>query len=667
MNLEEIKGLGKARIRALNSAGIETSEDLVMFFPKKYYDFSNLSAYSDVNDYVMLRVKLNDNPRIIRAKRGLNFIQVKANDLVGGGVITLVWFNQNYLTNSLNAGDVLFVYGRSSKTKKNFFNVTLHKKENNVNSNELFAVYKTFENVGQAILRSSIKSVLDNTTFSGLIPEHIRAIFGIEPLDWAISAIHFPRNTSELDGAFARLGLENALVYAAINEQRKLFSKNERGYHFDNLDILLKEFCALLPWELTDSQMSAIREINADLESEKSMNRLIEGDVGCGKTVVSLWAMFAAAREGKQAVLMAPTEILAEQHYDFFSKILAKTKIRVSLLTASTPSNVKKEIINGLASGDIGIVVGTNAILNESVRFKSLALAVVDEQHKFGVNARARLAAKGKNIDFLSMSATPIPRSVSLILYGGLDLTRIMARPNAVNTQTNLVRAGKEDDMWEFVRNEIAGGRTCYVVCPKIEDLEESDILSTSEVAKRLSVRFGNEIVCELNGRMKESTKTEVLRKFKNGEIKILVSTTVVEVGVDAVNAGVIVIMNPDRFGLATLHQLRGRVSRDGKKSYCFCLCNSNMSQKSAERLTYFKNNNNGFDIADYDLKTRGGGDMIGTRQHGFYGDHGVTLTMYSQAEEILEEIKNYPSAYARLIDYAERKYPKLLQELILN
>ena len=668
MKLEDIKGLGKARIEALNNAGIFSPEDFLEHFPKKYYNFSNLSAFSPVQEYVMLKVKILEKPSIIRARGGLNFVQVKALDLVGNGEISLVWFNQSYLAKIILVNQTLYVYGKPSAKKKNTFNVSLHKPQSQVNPNEIFAVYKTFDNIGQATIKSCIKNILDNIEINGLIPEPVRAKYGIEPLSWAYNNIHFPANEQALESAQERIGLEQALVFATINNERRLYSKGKRTYLFSNLDEILKEYQSLLPWQLTQSQLKAIGEINADLLSKSNLNRMIEGDVGCGKTAVCLWAMFAAARNGYQAVLMAPTEILAMQHYEFFQSVLKNSGVKVALLTSSTTSSDRRDILDGLYSGEISIAVGTQSLISDRIDYKNLALAVVDEQHRFGVNCRAQLAAKGKNVDYLSLSATPIPRSVSLVLYGGLDLTRIDTRPNAVNIQTNLVKTSKEEDMWEFVRGEIERGRTAYVVCPKIDDAEESNLMSTTAMIKKLSAKFGKENVCELNGRIKEERKSEILTKFKAGEIKVLVSTTVVEVGVDCPKAGVIVIVNPEMFGLATLHQLRGRVSRDGQKSYCFILVGENLREKTGQRLVYFKNNNNGFDVADYDLANRGAGDAFGTRQHGEASAFSnINLSLYDQAQNIFEDIKSYPSAYKALVDAAETKYPQLIRDIVMN
>lgn len=669
MELKEIKGLGSQRIATLNNAGIFSCLDLINYFPKKYYDFNKVSQFENFkNEFIMIKVRLVASPKIIHASRRLSFVQATAQDLSSNQNITLIWFNQNFLAKTLVDGEELFVYGKSSKHKKNYFNVSLFKNVKDVNLTELFAVYKTFENIGQQTIKNSVKAILNQSIIHGVIPDIVREKYGIEALDWAYNGIHFPQSEEDLKGAEQRINLENALIFACINNERKLLSKVQRGFIYPEPKAVFDKFKSLLPFTLTTSQVKAIDEINTDLTSKTTMNRLIEGDVGCGKTVVSLWPMYFAVECGFQAVLMAPTEILARQHFEFFKQVLEPTGINVVFLSASLSLKEKNEIYNQIKSGEAQIIIGTQALLNADLTFHNLKVAVVDEQHRFGVNMRAELAQKGENIDYLTLSATPIPRSVALVIYGGLDLTRIENRPNAVNIQTNIVNKVKENDMWLFIKKEIEQDRVAYVVCPKIDDSEDDSLISTMSLTKQLKTIFNKDIVCELNGKMKDNIKTQILSDFKSGKVKVLVSTTVVEVGVDAKNAGIIVIMNPDRFGLATLHQLRGRVSRDGRKSYCFCLCDDNIGVKAVERLYYFKNNNNGFDIADYDLKMRGAGDAFGTRQHGEKSlTLGINLSSYKFAEEIFEDIKCYPEAYTNLKNIAEQKYPTLVQNIILN
>ena len=665
MQLGEIKGIGKSRISALNNAGIFSTQDLLNHFPKKYYNFSEVVGFNSFGDFCMIRAKITSKAKVIRARK-LSFIEVKAQDYVTQNEIKLVWFNQNFLVNVLGEGQEYYFYGKPSKTKKNTFNVSLMVLLDKVKE-PLFSVYKTFENIGQATIKSAISYILENDEINSLLPKNVEEKFGLLDKKQAYGFIHNPKTEEEIGRGFDRLNLENALIFAYINEQRKIFGHKNRDFYYKNLDKLFDEFTSLLPWQLTESQINAINEINADLVSDKTLNRMIEGDVGCGKTAVCLWALFACAKNGGQAVLMAPTEILANQHFAFISSVLKGTGLKVALLSSGLDSQEKSRIALGIMTGEIDIVISTNAVLNDGYNFKNLRLCIVDEQHRFGVNARAMLASKGKEVDFISLSATPIPRSISLILYGGLDLTRINARPKAIDIQTNLVSPAKVEDMWGFIGGQIESGRTCYVVCPKIDDSEDESLVSTTKMTKLLGAKFGKDLVCELNGRLKDDKKTKILNDFKEGVIKILVSTTVVEVGVDATRAGVIVIVNPDRFGLATLHQLRGRVSRDGKKSYCFCLVENNISEKALKRLTYFKNNNNGFDIADFDLKTRGAGETFGTRQHGFNDSSVINLTEYSKAQEILNELKNDIVAYDNLKEVSEKTYPQLIKNIILN
>ena len=398
-----------------------------------------------------------------------------------------------------------------------------------------------------------------------------------------------------------------------------------------------------------------------------SCNRLIQGDTGSGKTLVAIWAMFLAAENGYQSVLIAPTQILATQHFLLANVLFKNCNFGIEILKNGQKIDERRAILRKIRSGDAKMVFATTSVLSDEVVFKNLQIVVGDEQHRFGVNERARLAGKSAAVDFISLSATPIPRSVSLVLFGGLDITRMEARPFDFNIQTNIVSQNKIMDMWRFILAQTEEGRTCFVVCPKIDDDEEKDeIMSTTKLTKSLKTIFGD-AVAELNGKMKDEKKNALLADFKAGKIKVLVATTVVEVGIDSADAGVIVIMNPERFGLATLHQLRGRVGRDGRKGYCFCAVTNPIAPKALERLKFFKDHLNGFEIADYDLKTRGAGDIYGTRQHGIESAFDIDLSTYTKAQKILQTIKADPQILARLEVQAEKLSNALTRDIALN
>ena len=670
MELKEVKGLGEIRLKALAEAGIFTCIDLLNHFPKMYYNFEDVEGFCADDRYKLLKVQLISKPKLIKGKANFSFVSCYAKDFISGEKLTLTWFGQTYISSILKGKDTLFVYGKNSPTKKSNFIVSMHKNLKDIKNNEkLLPVYKTFRNIGQATIKNSVKVILDNLKINSVISKEVEKNEGLLSLNEAYNMIHFPTNYNEISIAKTRISFEDAMIFAHVNFKRKIHSKIKRNFVFEKIGKTLSEFKETIPYKLTESQIKAIRDINNDVTGQYSCNRLLQGDTGSGKTLVALWTMFLCARNNLQSVLMTPTEILATQHFNLAKKLFAEYEIDMALISSALSTKEKNEVFSKVANGKILMIFGTQAVLNENLVIPNLQFIIADEQHRFGVEQRALLASKGKIIDFLTMSATPIPRSVNLVLYGGLDITRMVSRPHEFNIQTNIVTPLKFEPMWEFVRTEITNGRTCYVVCPKIDDDEEKDnLMSTTLMFKLLKEKLGKNIVAELNGKMKVDKKNEILQKFNCGEIKVLVSTTVVEVGVDSVNAGVIIIVNPERFGLATLHQLRGRVGRDGRKGYCFCMVNNNISPKSIERLIYFKNNSNGFDIADFDLKLRGAGDLYGTKQHGFsITSNNINLTEYDKARALYMKLKDDKNFYDNIDNIANIKYNELMKNIILN
>lgn len=666
MELKDIKGIGAARLGSLNEAGIFSCEDLLNHFPKKYYDFNSTEAFCDDGAYRMLKVKLNGDAKVVRARGNLNFVSVAATDNAGNK-ITLVWFNQTFLKATLHAGDELFVYGKNSNSKHNTFNVSMHKKASDEDADGLFSVYKTFNGLGQATIKNCVNACLSGAEVNSFLTPEIEKFLGEISLMDGFRLIHMPKSLIDVDKGFERVSLERAIVYAYINERRLIFEKQPRKVWLSNIEAEFEKFCKIVPFLLTNSQKTAIEALNCDFCSDTSCNRLIQGDTGSGKTLVALWAMFLAAENGYQSVLIAPTQILATQHFLLANALFKNCNFGIEILKNGQKIDERREILRKIRSGDAKMVFATTSVLSDEVVFGNLQIVVGDEQHRFGVNERARLAGKSAAVDFISLSATPIPRSVSLVLFGGLDITRMEARPFDFNIQTNIVSQNKIMDMWRFILAQTEEGRTCFVVCPKIDDDEEKDeIMSTTKLTKSLKTIFGD-AVAELNGKMKDEKKNALLADFKAGKIKVLVATTVVEVGIDSADAGVIVIMNPERFGLATLHQLRGRVGRDGRKGYCFCAVTNPIAPKALERLKFFKDHLNGFEIADYDLKTRGAGDIYGTRQHGIESAIDIDLSTYTKAQKILQTIKTDPHILARLEVQAEKLSNALTRDIALN
>ena len=434
----------------------------------------------------------------------------------------------------------------------------------------------------------------------------------------AYKNIHFPKNNLEFAKAKKRLVFEELLALQLALLRLKIGQNcDEKGIEFDK-NVYMQDVINILPFTLTNAQLRVLKEINYDMEKNTPMNRLLQGDVGSGKTVISVISAYKAVKSGYQVAIMAPTAILAEQHLQNFKRILERFGIKCELLVSNITKKNKQIILDKLANGKIDILIGTHAILEENVIFKNLGLVVTDEQHRFGVKQRAKIVAKGNNPDVIVMSATPIPRTLALILYGDLDISIIdELPPNRKKIETFAITKDLEERLNNFVKKLINEGRQAYIVCPLVEDSEDSDLKSVTALAEKYKTEIFKEYRLEyLHGKMKPKEKDEIMLKFKNGEIDILISTTVIEVGVDVPNASIMVIENAERFGLAQLHQLRGRVGRGEYKSYCI-LKNEGHSKTSKERMKIMCQTNDGFIISEKDLKLRGSGDFFGTAQHG--------------------------------------------------
>jgi len=450
------------------------------------------------------------------------------------------------------------------------------------------------------------------------IPDYILKEYNLMGLNNAIRKIHFPENKNDFVRARYRLVFEELLSFQlALSHIKQSYKTDEKGIAFDK-KVKMMEVINTLPFKLTNAQIRVLKEISNDMESDKPMNRLLQGDVGSGKTIVSIIAAYKAVKSGYQAAILAPTAILATQHIENFQKTLNQFGIRCELLVSSITKKNKQIIKEKLANGDIDILIGTHAMLEEDVSFKNLGLVVTDEQHRFGVKQRAKIVAKGNNPDVIVMSATPIPRTLALILYGDLDISIINELPpNRKKIDTFAVGKSFEERVNHFIEKQLNEGRQCYIVCPLVEENEEMDLKSVTELAEKLqNETFSKYRVEFLHGKMKPKEKDDIMLRFKNGEIDILISTTVIEVGVDVPNANIMVIENSERFGLAQLHQLRGRVGRGEYKSYCI-LKFEGKGKVVQERMKIMCQTNDGFVISEKDLELRGSGDFFGTAQHG--------------------------------------------------
>ncbi|MCI8434859.1 MAG: ATP-dependent DNA helicase RecG [Clostridia bacterium] len=602
MLLSEIKGIGEKRVLALNKQGFFTPLDLLYFFPYAYVDTRtpcDARACAD-GQAVFVRGTVADKSfRYLR--KGLTMVRARLKTEYGD--VHCTWFNQKYITAALE-GEI-GVYG----TVEHFKSTVSLKAPVLIREDGIVPLYRPLKGVPSNVLKSALAAVFRRVTVKSVIPDTLTAAFGLPALNDCFRQLHFPTDAEQAETARRAIEIDRLAYELAcfrLLKARKVPAP--RAYKMrEPVETLL----ARLPYALTDGQKTALEEILAGMRGADPMNRLLQGDVGCGKTIVALLAMYYAAVNGYQAVLMAPTELLAAQHYKTALALFADTDIRLAYVTGSQTAREREDALFRIRHGDAGIVIGTHALLGENVHFARLALTVIDEQHRFGVNQRAALEAKAEAADTLVMSATPIPRTVALTYYGDLEQSVIDTMPRRkAQTFTRLVPSGKTDAMYEYLREKAAAGESAYIVCPRVEDEE---LTSAASLYARLSKTALQPYLALLHGKQKEADKRRTMDMFAAGEVRILVTTTVVEVGIDVADATTMVIMDADRYGLSQLHQLRGRVGRGTKDSYCFLLTES----EPPERLRFFVQCGDGFRLAEYDFRTRGAGDFLGTRQHG--------------------------------------------------
>ena len=545
-------------------------------------------------------------------RKGLTLYKCNFSD--GETVIRVTIFNNKYLAKALRTFDDYILYGKVEKT---FTSASMSSPQiERADKAEVHPVYPTTEKLSVKAISNSVRNAL---ALVGKIPEtlsdDILKKYDLVSLDFATRQIHFPTDEKNVEPARHRLIFDELLTLQL--GLLKLKEKDVKGNSCKIKKDFTNEFYSLLPFTPTGAQQRAVADCIEDMQSDRMMNRLIQGDVGSGKTAVAGAVIYTVIKNGAQAALMAPTEILATQHFESFKKLFASTDVRVALLTGSVKAGEKKEIKRALCNGEIDLIVGTHALIQNDVEFENLGLVCTDEQHRFGVQQRANLAMKGDNPHLMVMSATPIPRTLGLIIYGDLDISLLdELPPGRQEIRTDVVTSAYHKRIYKFIRDAVDRGEQAYIVCSLVDE-GESDLISAKEYADNLAKNeFVGYSVGLLHGKMKPAEKDKVMQSFAEGETQILVSTTVVEVGVDVPNATVMLIENADRFGLSQLHQLRGRVGRGKNKSYCI-LVSDNKSDSSRERLQVMKHTSNGFDIADYDLKSRGPGDFFGKRQHG--------------------------------------------------
>ena len=655
-DVKYIKGVGPNRVLLLNKLGIFTLKDLITYYPRTYEDRSKPKYIYECEDgeEVLIEAVVCSAMTNVRLK-GKTMQRLIVRDETASATIT--WFNQPYLKSKFTIGNEYKFFGKATKKagKVMFTSPVFDMEEKSQNTGRIVPIYPLTYNLSQNNLRKIIEAGIEQVYGKLLetLPEYILKEYKLQNINDAIKQIHFPNEFKDFNIARNRLVFEELLSVQLALLQLKNNYIQEKGIKFSK-EAKMSDVINTLPFKLTKAQLRVLEEIDNNMESEKSMNRLLQGDVGSGKTVVAMCAAYKAVKSGYQAAVMAPTAILATQHMENFKTMLEKLNVRCELLISGITKKKKEDILERLKNGEIDILIGTHAILEDNVQFKNLGLVVTDEQHRFGVKQRTKIAEKGENPDVLVMTATPIPRTLALILYGDLDISIIdELPPNRKKIDTFAVNKNMTERVNSFIEKQLKEGRQAYIVCPLVEENEEMDLKSVEKLYETYSKEVFPQYKVEyIHGKMKPKEKDDIMERFKNKEIDVLISTTVIEVGVDVPNSNIMVIENAERFGLAQLHQLRGRVGRGQYKSYCI-LKFEGKGEKTKERMKVMCETNDGFVISEKDLELRGSGDFFGTMQHG------LPEFKIANLFEDIEILKLVQGVAIRILD----EDPKLEQE----
>ncbi|PHI10739.1 ATP-dependent DNA helicase RecG [Fusobacterium polymorphum] len=625
--LEDIptKYITAKQLSNLKSLGINTIYDLIYYFPRAYDDRTNIKKIGELkfNEYVVIKANVMSVVNLT-VRSGKKVVKAMVTD--GTGIMEILWFGMPYIKKSLRVGEEYIFIGQTKKAA--VFQLInpeykLFSGQKKVSENEILPIYSSNKNITQNSLRKLVEKFLVNflNYFEENIPKELIKEYKIMERKSAIKNIHYPVSMKEIEEAKRRFAIEELLILelGILKNRFIIENSNSKNYEVEGKKEKVREFLSQLTFNLTNAQKKVIKEIYDEISNGKIVNRLIQGDVGSGKTVVAMVMLIYMAENGYQGALMAPTEILANQHYLGIKERLEKIGLRVELLTSSIKGKKKNEILEGIANGDVDIVIGTHSLIEDDVIFKKLGLIVIDEQHRFGVNQRNKLREKGFLGNLLVMSATPIPRSLALSIYGDLDLSIIdELPPGRTPIKTKWIANDKDlEKMYNFIYKKVNTGNQAYFVAPLIETSDKMALKSVDKVSEEIERKFSNKKIGIIHGKMKAREKDEVMLKFKNKEYDILIATTVIEVGIDVPASTIMTIYNAERFGLSALHQLRGRVGRGSKQSYCFLISNST-TENSKQRLSIMEETEDGFRIAEEDLKLRNSGEIFGLRQSGF-------------------------------------------------
>lgn len=662
-SIKEIKGIGEKTQKLFEKVGVSTVGDLIRYYPRGYDVYEDAVPVSEVEEGRTQTITGTVYGRIqVSGSRSMQVTTLYVKDLTG--TIKVIWFRMPFLRNTLAKGGVITLRGRVVRKRDGlvmehpeiFYPSEKYKEK----LNTLQPIYGLTAGLSNNVVSKAVKQALDGLDLTReFLPDKIRMRYGLAEYNFAIRGIHFPEDKEVFYHARERLVFDEFLAF--ILTLRKLKDKNEK---LENEYVISKkpeveEFIRRLPYRLTNAQRKVWEEIASDMASVTTMSRLVQGDVGSGKTIVAVLALLNTAWNGYQGAMMAPTEVLARQHYESITRLFEEydIRIKVELLTGSMTAKEKRRAYDRIECGYAKIIIGTHALIQDRVNYDCLALVVTDEQHRFGVKQRETFAKKGRVPHVLVMSATPIPRTLAIILYGDLDISVIDELPaNRLPIKNCVVDTGYRKTAYSFMRKQVAEGRQCYIICPMVEESEHLEVENVIDYASALQEEMGEDInVSYLHGKMKQTEKDDIMERFGKNEIQILVSTTVIEVGIDVPNATVMMIENSERFGLAQLHQLRGRVGRGKYQSYCIFMTGSK-SKETKERLDILNKSNDGFKIASEDLRLRGPGDLFGIRQSGLmdfrlgdiYQDARI-LQMANEAADTLTEsacdwLKNLPN-----------------------
>ena len=674
MNLNDpvsaVKGIGDKKAKLFARLNIMSIADLLYYIPRGYESSGRSVLIGNLTEGVTCHIKaiIIEEPKLRRIRSGLNLTTFSLSDETGR--VEAVFFNQPYMKNIYKANESVYICGTPKRVGRRMQFTNPHMEKHGGQHEGLIPVYSLTAGITQKVIRLAIKAALRATLGSipDVFPVDFRNDFQLDEINDALRSIHFPENEEALDSAKRRLIFEELLLFNIVLAERDVsLQSGAASLTAEPND--RREFLNKLGYMPTIAQLRVMDEIERDVLQTKPMSRLIQGDVGSGKTTPAFYAMHICVRNGYQCVMMAPTEVLARQHFENAQRVLADANVNIEMLTGSTSTAQRRVICQNIAAGNTHIVIGTHAVLYEHVQFACLGLVITDEQHRFGVGQRAMLETKTNAPHVLIMSATPIPRTLALILFGKTDISVIDEMPPGRQpVKTFCVPESKRLDMYSFIAEELSRDAQVFVVCPLVEDGETLDVRSSEQVYDALEQRFAFWGVALLHGRMKPKEKCVVMEQFKNKQARILVSTTVIEVGVDVPAATIMVIENAERFGLAQLHQLRGRVGRGNQPSYCFLMS----PDKDNERLSLLTKTNDGFKIAEEDLRLRGPGQFLGSRQSGMsdlYMAHLISdMRLLKETKRLARELKRRDVRfYDQLKTIAIKRFENKFQKTTIN